>query len=87
MAAFALTMALVAVVAGLGGPNRRIVAIAGGLGAVVFGAMSLAYSGYPGAVTVPWAVACLAWGGALAGDGYRMAREPSPVPAATGVAV
>jgi hypothetical protein len=87
MAAFALTMVLVALVAALGGANRRIVAIVGGLGAMVFGAMSLAYSGYPGAVTAPWAVACLVWGAALAGDGYRMAREPSPVPAATGVAV
>jgi hypothetical protein len=87
MAAFALTMVLVGVVAGLGGANRRIVAIAGGLGTMLFGAMSLAYSGYPGAVAAPWAVACLAWGAALSGDGYRMAREPSPLPAATGVAL
>ena len=74
MAAFAWAMLVVAVVAGLGGPNRRIVAIAGGLSAVFFGVMSLLYSGYPGAVSTPWAIGCIVWGAALAGDGYRMAR-------------
>jgi len=76
MAAFALTMVLVAVVAGLGGPNRRPVAMVGGLVGAFFGVMSLIYSRYPGAVSTPWAIACIVWGAALAGDGYRMAREP-----------
>ncbi|MEP7059718.1 MAG: hypothetical protein ABI828_03215 [Actinomycetota bacterium] len=84
MAAFALTLVVVAVVAGLGGANRRIVAIAGGLGAVLYAAVSLSYSRYPGAVTTPWAIACLVWGAALTGDGYRMAREPELRPNETG---
>ena len=74
MAAFALTLLVVAVVAGMGGPNRRIVAMAGGFSAALFGVMSLLYSGYPGAVSAPWAIGCTIWGAALAGDGYRMAR-------------
>ncbi len=74
MVAFALTLLVVAVVAGLGGPNRRIVAMAGGFSAAFFGVMSLLYSGYPGAVSAPWAIGCIVWGAALAGDGYRMAR-------------
>ncbi len=77
MAAFALTLLTVAAVAGLGGPNRRIVAMVGGLSVVLFGVVSLSYSGYPGAVSTPWAIGCLIWGAALAGDGYRMAREPA----------
>jgi hypothetical protein len=85
MAAFALTLVFVAVVAGFGGANRRIVAIAGGLGAVLFGVMSLIYSRYPGAVTTGWAIACTVWGGLLAGDGYRMARAPNPAPVVAGV--
>jgi hypothetical protein len=77
MAAFALTLLVVAAVAGLGGPNRRIVAMVGGLSVMLFGVVSLIYSGYPGAVSTPWAIGCLIWGAALAGDGYRMAREPA----------
>lgn len=77
MAAFSLTILVVAVVAGLGGPNRRIVAMMGGLSVVLFGVMSLVYSGYPGSVSTPWAIGCIVWGAALAGDGYRMAREPA----------
>lgn len=75
MAAFALTLLVVAAVAGLGGSNRRIVAMVGGLAVMLFGVVSLIYSGYPGAVSTLWAIACLIWGAALAGDGYRMARE------------
>ena len=77
MVAFALTPLVVAVVAGLGGPNRRIVAMAGGFSAAFFGVMSLLYSGYPGAVSAPWAIGCIVWGAALGGDGYRMARDPT----------
>lgn len=77
MAAFGLTAVTVGLVAGLGGPNRRIVAMVGGSMVIFFAMMSLAYSGYPGAVSTPWAIASLIWGAALAGDGYRMAREPA----------
>ncbi len=84
MVAFALGAVLVAVVAGLGGPNRRLMAIATGFAAVLFGGMSLAYSTYPGAVSMPWAIGCLLWGVALAGDGYRMAREPAADTASEG---
>jgi hypothetical protein len=80
MAAFSMTLVVVAVVAGLGGPNRRIVAMVGGLSAMFFGVMSLVYPGYPGAPDRPWAIACLAWGALLAGDGYRMARERADSP-------
>jgi hypothetical protein len=75
MAAFSLTLVMVAVVAGLGGPNRRAVAMVGGLSAAAFGVVSLVFAGYPGASDTFWAIACLAWGAVLAGDGYRMARE------------
>jgi hypothetical protein len=77
MAAFGLTLVFAALVAGVGGPNRRIVAIAAGFAAMFYGVMVLVYSGYPGAVSTPWAIACIIWGAALAGDGYRMAREPT----------
>ena len=77
--AFALTVVMVAVVAGLGGRNRRIVAVVGGLSAASFGVISLINSGYPGAVTSVWAVACIAWGATLAGDGSRMARDHADV--------
>ncbi|MEA2555002.1 MAG: hypothetical protein QOI60_333 [Actinomycetota bacterium] len=80
MAAFAMTLVVVAVVAGLGGPNRRIVAMVGGLSAMFFGVMALVYAGYPGAPARAWAIACIAWGMLLAGDGYRMAREPGNEP-------
>lgn len=77
MAAFALTLLVVAAVAGLGGPNRRNVAMVGGLSAMLFGVMSLIYSAYPGAVSTLWAIGCIVWGSALAGDGYRMACQPA----------
>ena len=76
MAAFALTMPLAAIIAGLGGRNRRIVALSAGMSAALFGIISLSYSGYPGAVSTPWAIACVVWGVALGGDGYRMGHEP-----------
>jgi hypothetical protein len=52
----------------------------GGLSTMFFGVMSLVYAGYPGAPARPWAIACLAWGAVLVGDGYRMARERPDAP-------
>lgn len=77
MAVMALVLAAGALAAGLGGGGKRGIGWATGLGAVSYGAASLAYPDHVGTVETPWAVLTVLWGlGLVAVTELEMRRPP-----------
>jgi hypothetical protein len=75
MGAFAVSVVALALVAAVGIPGWRLPAWSAAIALVVFGAASLFASGDASSLTMPWAIAAIAWGVTFAGAAQYVARS------------